>query len=71
LLVSVVTIEAGGWFMTSIAAGLVPMTQFQKSFARAGHGHVAVLVMLGLLGVCAGVTLPIWTGLSDELPGSA
>jgi hypothetical protein len=51
LLLSVVTIEVGGWFMTRIAAGRVPMTQFQKSFARAGHGHAGVLVMLGLIGV--------------------
>jgi hypothetical protein len=29
--------------------GQVPMTDFQKSFARAGHAHAGVLVTLGLL----------------------
>ncbi|MGA8117275.1 MAG: hypothetical protein WCA46_26880 [Actinocatenispora sp.] len=67
VLLTVVTIQFGGWFMTRIARGGVPMTDFQKSFARAGHGHAGVLVVLSL--VCllyvdaTGLTGPLlWTG---------
>jgi len=49
LLLTIVAIEYGGWFLTRIARGRVPMTEFQRSFARAGHGHAGVLVILGLL----------------------
>ncbi|MEU5943635.1 hypothetical protein ABZ807_31790 [Micromonospora sp. NPDC047548] len=48
-LLTIVTIQVGGWFMTRIARGEVPMTDFQKSFARAGHGHAGVLVLLSLV----------------------
>lgn len=51
VLLTIVTIQVGGWFMTKIARGEVPMTDFQKSFARAGHGHAGVLVILGLVGL--------------------
>jgi general stress protein CsbA len=63
VLLTVVTIEVGGWFMTRIARGQVPMTDFQKSFARAGHGHAGVLVILSLLGLlyvdATGLTGPL------------
>ncbi|OKI87609.1 hypothetical protein [Micromonospora sp. CB01531] len=49
VLLTIVTIQVGGWFMTRIARGEVPMTDFQKSFARAGHGHAGVLVLLSLV----------------------
>jgi hypothetical protein len=49
MLLTVVTIEFGGYFMTKIVRGQVPMTDFQKSFARAGHAHAGVLVSLGLI----------------------
>jgi hypothetical protein len=49
LILSIVTIEVGGWYMTRIARGAVPMTEFQKSFARAGHGHAGILVTLSLV----------------------
>jgi hypothetical protein len=48
-LLSLVTVEFGGVFMTRIVRGSVPMTDFQKSFARAGHAHAGVLVTLGLV----------------------
>jgi hypothetical protein len=51
MLLSIVTIEFGGWFMTRIVRGMVPMTDFQKAFARAGHAHAGVLVTLGLVGL--------------------
>jgi hypothetical protein len=50
-LLSIVTIEVGGWFMTKIVRGQVPMTPFQQAFARAGHAHAGVLVTLGLVGL--------------------
>jgi hypothetical protein len=49
LLITIVTIEFGGWFMTKIVRGQVPMTDFQKAFARAGHAHAGVLVTLALI----------------------
>jgi hypothetical protein len=50
-LISVVTIEVGGWFLTRVVRGAIPMTDFQLAFARAGHGHAGVLVTLGLVGL--------------------
>jgi hypothetical protein len=49
ILLTVPTIEFGGYFMTQIVRGKVPMTDFQKSFARAGHAHAGVLVILSLV----------------------
>lgn len=70
MLLTIVTIEIGGWFMTKIVRGQVPMTDFQKAFARAGHAHAGVLVTLGL--VCQlladATTL---SGLADWVAGSA
>jgi hypothetical protein len=67
VLLTIVTIEIGGWFMTRIARGAVPMTDFQKSFARAGHGHAGVLVLLSLIGLlyvdATGLSgIPLWIG---------
>jgi hypothetical protein len=49
LLLAIVAIEYGGIFMLSIVRGRHPMTDFQKSFARAGHAHAGVLVTLALV----------------------
>jgi hypothetical protein len=49
VLLTIVGIEFGGWFMTRIVRGAVAMTDFQKSFARAGHAHAGVLVTLSLV----------------------
>jgi len=51
VLLTIVTIQIGGWYMTRIARGAAPLTDFQKSFARAGHGHAGVLVLLSLVGL--------------------
>ena len=48
-LLTIVTIEIGGWFLVRVTQGDVPMTDFQKAFARAGHGHAGILVTLGLV----------------------
>lgn len=49
LLLSVVAIEWGGTLMLRIVRGSVPATAFQTSFARAGHAHAGVLVILALV----------------------
>ncbi|MGW1676283.1 hypothetical protein [Saccharopolyspora sp. NPDC002376] len=49
VLLTIVTIEFGGWFLTKVVQGRVPMTEFQRNFARAGHAHAGVLVTLGLV----------------------
>lgn len=49
VLLTIVTIEFGGLFLLRVAQGGVPMTDFQKSFARAGHAHAGVLVTLSLV----------------------
>lgn len=49
VLLTIVGIEFGGWFLTKVVRGAVPMTGFQKTFARAGHAHAGVLVTLGLV----------------------
>lgn len=51
VLITVVTIEFGGYYLTRVVRGHVPLTEFQKSFARAGHGHAGVLVTLSLVGL--------------------
>ncbi len=53
VLLTVITIEFGGTFLVRIAGGKAPapLTEFQKSFARAGHGHAGVLVILSLIGL--------------------
>jgi hypothetical protein len=49
LLLAIVTIEYGGIYILSIVRGRRPMTEFQTAFARAGHGHAGVLVILALV----------------------
>jgi hypothetical protein len=49
VLLTVVGIESGGYFLLKVVGGKVPATDFQKSFYRAGHAHAGVLVILGLL----------------------
>ncbi len=49
LLLTIVAVEYGGWFMLSVVRGRQPMTDFQKAFARAGHAHAGVLVILSLV----------------------
>ena len=49
LLITIVTIETGGYYLTRVARGAVELTEFQKSFARAGHAHAGVFVILSLV----------------------
>jgi hypothetical protein len=49
LLLAIVAVEYGGTYMLQIVGGRVPLTSFQQSFARAGHAHAGVLVILALV----------------------
>jgi hypothetical protein len=48
LLLSLVTVESGGIYLVRLARGAAPATSFQLSFARAGHAHAGVLLILSL-----------------------
>lgn len=49
LLLAVVAIESGGYYMLSIHRGRQALTGFQVAFARAGHAHAGALVILSLV----------------------
>jgi hypothetical protein len=49
ILLLAIAVEWGGWHMLRIVRGRVPATAFQVSFARAGHAHAGVLVILSLV----------------------
>lgn len=49
LLLTIVAIESGGWFMLRVVRGRQPATPFQRAFFRAGHAHAGVLVILALV----------------------
>lgn len=57
LLLAIVGIEYGGWFLLRLVRGNKPATDFQKTFFRAGHAHAGVLVILALVcQILAGAT---------------
>jgi hypothetical protein len=49
LLLALVTVETGGLYLLRIARGNAPVTPFQERFARAGHAHAGVLLLLALI----------------------
>lgn len=49
LLLSLVGVEFGGRFMTTVVQGEIELTEFQQSFFRAGHAHAGVLLILSLV----------------------
>ena len=49
LLLSIVGVESGGYYLTRVASGHEQLTDFQVSFSRAGHAHAGVLVTLALI----------------------
>jgi hypothetical protein len=51
LLVSLVTVESGGAYLLRLGRGSAAATPFQVAFARAGHAHAGVLLVLGLIGL--------------------
>ena len=48
LLLALVTVESGGYFLTRVVRGLVTANALQKNFYRAGHAHAAVLLILSI-----------------------
>lgn len=50
ILLTIVAVEYGGWFMLRIVRGRQPATPFQQAFFRAGHAHAGVLLILALVG---------------------
>jgi hypothetical protein len=61
LLLSLITVETGGWFLTRVARGAFPVNTLQKNFFRAGHAHAAVLLLLSVavIPLLDTVTLPL------------
>lgn len=49
LFLSLVTVETGGLYLVKLWRDAAGATPFQIGFARAGHAHAAVLLVLGLL----------------------
>lgn len=49
LLLSLVTVESGGLYLVKLVGGKAPATPFQLGFARAGHAHAGVLLILSLV----------------------
>ncbi|WP_022885863.1 hypothetical protein [Glaciibacter superstes] len=49
LLLALVTVESGGYFLTKVVGGKVTANTLQKNFYRAGHAHAAVLLVLSLV----------------------
>ena len=49
LLLALVTVETGGLYMLAIVRRQAEVTEFQEKFARAGHAHAAVLLLLALI----------------------
>jgi hypothetical protein len=62
LLLSLVTVETGGIYLVKLVGGSAPATPFQVSFARAGHAHAGVLLILSLVGMLYADTVHM-TGL--------
>ena len=49
LFLALVTVETGGLYMLKIVSGREGLTPFQEKFARAGHAHAGVLLVLALV----------------------
>lgn len=49
LLLALVTVETGGLYLVRVVTGRAGATAFQEKFARAGHAHAGVLLVLALL----------------------
>lgn len=49
ILLTVLAVEWGGLTVLAMTRGGTPATDFQRVFARAGHGHAGVLVILSLV----------------------
>ncbi|WP_210480364.1 hypothetical protein [Naasia sp. SYSU D00948] len=61
LLLALVTVESGGYFMTRVVRRMFPANGLQTSFFRAGHAHAGVLLVLSIviLSVLDSADLPL------------
>jgi hypothetical protein len=48
-ILSLVTVEYGGWALLSFITGREGLAEWQKGFFRAGHAHAGVLLVLSLV----------------------
>lgn len=48
-ILSLVTVEYGGWALLTFVSGREGLADWQKSFFRAGHAHAGVLLVLSLV----------------------
>ena len=48
-IVSLVTVEWGGWALLSVITGREELSGFRQRFLRAGHAHAGVLLVLSLV----------------------
>lgn len=75
LLLFLVTVESGGYFLTKLVRGHAAANELQRSFFRAGHAHAAVLLVLSvlLLVVLDGVALaaPLGVLARNGVPAAA
>jgi hypothetical protein len=46
---SLVTVEYGGWALLTLITGREGLAQWQRGFFRAGHAHAGVLLVLSLV----------------------
>jgi hypothetical protein len=46
---SLVSVEYGGWALLSFVSGRAGLADWQKGFFRAGHAHAGVLLVLSLV----------------------
>jgi hypothetical protein len=49
LLIAIVAVEWGGYYMLALVRGRRTATPFQITFSRAGHAHAGVLIILSLV----------------------
>ena len=49
LFLALVTVETGGLYLVRVVTGHEDVTPFQEKFARAGHAHAGVLLVLALV----------------------
>jgi hypothetical protein len=49
LFLALVTVETGGLYLLKIVRSRADVTPFQEKFARAGHAHAGVLLVLALV----------------------
>jgi hypothetical protein len=49
VVLSLVTVEYGGWALLTFLSGREGLADWQKSFFRAGHAHAGVLLVLALV----------------------